>query len=850
MLLAVRLAFLGREPDWSPRFRFGLWTLLGLAALALLFRPHEDIFGGEDPGAYLNAGITYGRQQKFFEVDPLLAQVPPATRPDFYYGHAGYGTTKDACLWVREPDRAVVGPHFQPAYPLLIALVSRLAGPASALFVIPVFTLGLALALRALAALLLSHRLAGLIAFLLFLLNPLTLWHGRCSRPEIIAGFMFFGGCALLLNARRQPCWARWPDLTLGAAAVCLAPFFHITAGYLLIPAALVLATIILRGRADFLLFSLIAMAALVAFTWQMKLITDYYGLSRFLDHLIFRPALAYGLFAAGFAALAAGCWLSRRAAARQGVADPEKSSNNSSEERPRPNVALQQESSSVVHSWRDALRRVRSCLHSSSSGVPVLSLVTAITTTLLILAAALPGDAAASRLLWRPIENYLYLADFKTFARMISLPMALLALAGWIVWLTGPAAGRRERIALALVVFPALFFSGSIRDFMMTRYWFVALLPMAALALTALACWLTSRARSAWAAVIAAALIILLGGYHRMQLVTVTDYRGLARYLRPYAELMQKENGILLGEYSRLAAPLEHFFGIPTLGLDNERQDDYSRAEQAWETIMRKYPDHPAFFMTPFHEPISERFDFHLARDAEFKGRKLLQARQGLPTRIGEHRLRLRLYRMRLRPPGAASPSPSAPFQYQMDSGNMGLRHFANPRSETAVFPAVGPDAGRNQARIPLDGAQLVIALTNPPWLELSDLVIAGQGQPPAVRAESVKLSFAARWTRARAEVFVPPSAQPGCLVLLATTPRLQGGQTMRVTISQGAERYAALAPRPDQWQWHLIPLPASAAGQWLTLASEPAWNPKLSGFPSDLGILVGHLSFWPANN
>ena len=52
------------------------WGLLALIAISLLFRPHEDIFGGEDPGSYLNSGVTYGRQGSLFYVDPLLAQVP------------------------------------------------------------------------------------------------------------------------------------------------------------------------------------------------------------------------------------------------------------------------------------------------------------------------------------------------------------------------------------------------------------------------------------------------------------------------------------------------------------------------------------------------------------------------------------------------------------------------------------------------------------------------------------------------------------------------------------------------------------------------------------------------------
>lgn len=836
LLLAARLACLGREDGLSRRLRAWLWIALGLGAAALLFRPHEDIFGGEDPGSYINSGIAYGRQQQFFAVDPLLARVPPEIRPDFYYGHSGYGLTKDACLWVRDPERAVTGPHFQPAYPLLIALVSRLAEPSWALYVIPLFTLFLALALRALATLLLPYRLAGLIAFLVFLLNPLTLWHGRCSRPEIIAGFMFFGGAALLLNAWQGRRWSRWPDLALGALAVSLAPFFHITAGYLLIPAAGAAALVILRGRDDFLIYPPAALAGLVLLACQIIYITDYYGVGRLLHPLLCRPVLALSLFAAGFILLAAGCWWSRRVLARRAAENTT----------PPAPVSL---------GW---------------------SLGFAAASALFILHSAVTRDAAGSLpLLGRPIENYLYLADFKTFANMVSLPSALLALLGWLVWLTGPSERRGERVVLAMAVLPAIVFSSSIRDFMMTRYWFPALIPMCALGLAALAGWLTYRARSAWVAVACTAVIIMIGSCHRTHLARVTEYRGLSQFLKPYAEIVKSGRGILLCEYSRLAAPLEHGFGIPTLGLDNERRNDYARAEQAWETIMKNHPDVPAFFATPFHAPLSDRFDFHLARDAEFHGDKLLQARQGLPTRIVKYDLRLRLYRMSLKgagPPHDFSPSPE---HYRLDSGNMGMRRFANTRNEHAVFRIVNGDLpcltdylARIDIRLAnaspddtlaaahpaaLSNAMLTLALTNPPYLELSGFVTnAGAPYPNPLDGfllehHQLTLAFAARWTRGTAELLVPPSFPGGYFVLLAVTPRLGDGQAMRVGVSLGSARLAELTPEPDCWQWHLIPLPAAAAGQWLTIAAEPAWNCGLAGYPSDLGILAGHISFWP---
>ena len=117
--------------DLSPRLLNGVFLGSLLVSIFLLFRPHEEIIGGEDAGSYLNSGVEYARQGRLFYVDPLLAMVPPRVRPDFFYGHAGFGMTKDACLWVRDLDRAVVGSHFQPAYPIAMSVVARFGPTAS-----------------------------------------------------------------------------------------------------------------------------------------------------------------------------------------------------------------------------------------------------------------------------------------------------------------------------------------------------------------------------------------------------------------------------------------------------------------------------------------------------------------------------------------------------------------------------------------------------------------------------------------------------------------------------------------------------------------------------------------------
>jgi hypothetical protein len=54
-------------------------------------------------------------------------------------------------------------------------------------------------------------------------------------------------------------------------------------------------------------------------------------------------------------------------------------------------------------------------------------------------------------------------------------------------------------------------------------------------------------------------------------------------------------------------------------------------------------------------------------------------------------------------------------------------------------------------------------------------------------------------------------------------------------------------------QWQWQIWQLPPARAGsdndvEWLTLQTDPAWNPGKPNFPSDLGILISQIVCLPA--
>lgn len=850
---------------WLPRSRLGFFLLFVvlLSAGLLLFRPHEDIFGGEDPGSYINAGVTYARQRALFRSDPLLKLVPTADRPVFYYGHAGYGLTKDACLWMVNNDPPIQGPRFQPAYPLLMAVAAWSGAPVWALYVTPLAALLTGVALMALAFMLFQSVWAGRAAFVFFLLNPLTIWHARCARPEISAAFLVFSGAVLLLHARRASLWRGWLDVMLGALCLGMAPFFHITAWLIVIPAACAVGLTMLRGRYDFLIYFPFAWCALWLFYLQSALITDYYRIGWPIG-----VVLRYWPLAAAMVLLAT--WIGRRNA-RKCSAPP----------------------THIGGPWL----------------VGALAFLTILCFFVLGFVREPDGSLPLLAGRWR---NFFFFTNWTALLNMVSRPMVVLYLAGWVCWLVRPSGAHRERIVVALVFLPAMLLAGNIGDLMMTRYFMTAIVPVASLCLAGLiACLPALRVAPRWRKFLAPGLIAVLcalGLQQRTHLLALVEHRGFVRFLSVFAQIIQEDRGILLGEYSRIAAPLEHFFGVDTLGLDNERRADYEVAEKAWAQVMRALPERPAFFLTPFQAPRSDLFDFELVREAVFLDAALQQAYHYLPTRIRSGALNLALYRMILK-------NDACPMEQQPDlcllpigPGNMGLRRFANVRWEQPSLDGVWLDqaqtvllrcpsapvekcaprdlllvahvAGGEPELPELDGANGFAGLTNGSVLRLTgDAWLMTLRPPPPdsdingwrlrartpfflagaflqtadgcvnllddleiAKTNHVPPAFCARWATSSAACLMPSGQWRHLLALVYAPPFDQSffGGWEAVGFKAHSSR---LLLRPNGWQWALWALPGDApVCAWWQLHSPP-WNPERRGFPDNLGLLFGPL-------
>jgi hypothetical protein len=279
--------------------------------------------------------------------------------------------------------------------------------------------------------------------------------------------------------------------------------------------------------------------------------------------------------------------------------------------------------------------------------------------------------------------------------------------------------------------------------------------------------------------------------------------------------------------------------FGLTALGLDNERKDDYSAAERAWEMIMRAHPDRPAFFMTPFQTPRSDRFDFTLVKQAVFKDRKLQQAYNTLPTRIQEMPLSLSLYQMTLKDGARPATLSTNVMALPMENGNMGLRRFANVRIDKPVLEGIALAADEK------------VSLTIPDNLK-SDLlalffVICFQDPHPLAplingtntfpqewngfqfhRLENQWWTYACRPAMATASSTLTITARSPLFIAAA----LGQTKTNVVSISNGFSkgmRQEVMPPLKGRWARAdaAILAPAAAPGHIFLLVFAPAFNP-----------------------
>ena len=835
-------------------------SALCLVGLVLFMRPHEPMLSGQDHSAYLHAGVRFAREQALVFEDQLLAQVPEPARDSFLYGHQQYGLTKYNCLWIRDVAKATQQPRFQPAFSLLLSVCASLGFWKGALYVTPLFGVLAVLMLGLLAGELYRDLRVGLLGALFLAVQPLWVWHVRFPRPEIVACYFLLGGMILLLRALRGQGRRGQLDAALAALSITLAPFFHVIAWFVTIPCGLAVALVTIVGRRNLAVYLPMAGAGAAAFVCQALFLTDPYGLRRFLGPVFDGPR-AVVLLVTG--ALAAPFFLVlgvRRLWAR-----------------------------SCGSGWARRLLRLRT---------PVRWL----------LPAAIGAGFVTLYLLHAPIDgrefagyeyHYAHPSDLRVAAEYVSLPVLIVSLAGILAALASYRLPVWERVTVLLCLVPGTALVGNLYDLFLTRYLAPVMMPLLALGVAGALWKLKALKRIGIPAVLCTAVLLMVSSvWGRTSLITTTDHRGFAEGFGRIAERIRRDDGILLGEYSRVVAPLEHTFGIPSLAFDNQTRSDYTVGLAAWEQVMDGNPGRAAFFLTPYGPPISDRFVFEPVADYHLPYRRVVESRFRFPRHIKEGALALTLYRMH----GPGHGERVYPYVRLLDDSNMGLVNFSRGRTSAWTYPAtpLDPEAPcvlwlkhRHRERAHRELRLLVATETvasPPPLLTVTSddadvgsvrvhplldewylvtVAYAGAGAEAQFRLQaaagtflggaathgsvridtgarprvqrSLAVPWTGRWARAQSRFLVNYPEGGGLLALFLYAPP-ETGAACDVSVDMPTGKRLTRSVKTGQWRWVFWPLPRAANSgiEALPMTVAPFWDPEKPKYPRDLGVRV----------
>jgi hypothetical protein len=169
-----------------------------VVAVVLFSRPAEMLRGALDSGVYVNAGVALGRTGAFFQRDLLMRQLNDdrgegrellvGLNPDRYT----LDRLRMPGFYVYDKQAATVVPQHYMLYPVWIGLMYSLFGIWGALYATPL------LALLGVCAVYFFARRAfspvtALVALMLLILCPVTIWFARYPVAEVITQGLAFG---------------------------------------------------------------------------------------------------------------------------------------------------------------------------------------------------------------------------------------------------------------------------------------------------------------------------------------------------------------------------------------------------------------------------------------------------------------------------------------------------------------------------------------------------------------------------------------------------------------------------------------------------------------------------------
>ena len=173
--------------------------LLFILIMAGIFflRPTEYIFGGWDPGVYINTAVHIARTGAIVIDDPHPEYCSPGEWAAYSQRHSSGYLEKYPGFRRTGMDGDRLLPQFYHLFPVLLAISYFPAGMGSIFYLTPILGLLSLLAIYLAVSELMDRKVALLSVFLLAV-NMAEIWQARSPVTEILSQFLLFSGLFLL----------------------------------------------------------------------------------------------------------------------------------------------------------------------------------------------------------------------------------------------------------------------------------------------------------------------------------------------------------------------------------------------------------------------------------------------------------------------------------------------------------------------------------------------------------------------------------------------------------------------------------------------------------------------------
>ncbi len=578
-----------------------------LAGAAWVFaQPHEYLYGGWDPGVYLQTAAHIAATGGINFHDALLAGMDPAAR-DLVLAHKGLPELMSGFRLV-SVDGGLISPQFQHLYSCWVALFHGVGGLPLALRVNALFAVLSVLAFYLAGRALFDGR-TGLLAAALLAGNVVQIWFARFSTAEIVTQYFVWSGLYLLALH-----WRGEGDRSgvVGAGCLGAAWMTHISAWYLAVPLLAVMLYRVASGtlKRDLpVLLALVACGALAILQNQFVSL-GYLSLIQHARWVVFRhpewivAALVLAVCLCGFGRGDSGRVdrLLGRAWVRAGL---------------------------VLAILGLALYAVVFRPHVVAASPA---------------AAALEGDR-----LKRLLGNALSVRDLARLFTPLGLGLGV-AGAAWMAW-RGLTRVRAPVLVILLTVSIAVLHDRHVEPFYMfgARRFLIVVIPAVCLCLAYGLALLWERPwRAAKPAVLAClALVLLVPAVLGRNVVMIRDYRGLAAFCRQVADLLPagRDRRVLLCDDERWAAPLRFVHGENAFAIRVPGGRDIApltRQIELWQKEGRE-----VFYLSERNPPLALGRALSEAGRAHFESARLERSPRFFPVERVRHEASPVLFRV-----------------------------------------------------------------------------------------------------------------------------------------------------------------------------------------------------------